>query len=49
MKRIDLLRCLADEGCVLVRTRGGHDAFHPSSSMAGEASRSASSSAASNE
>ena len=27
MKRIDLLRRLADEGCVLVRTRGGHDIY----------------------
>lgn len=27
MKRIDLLRFLADEGCVLVRTRGGHDVY----------------------
>lgn len=27
MKRLDLLRRLADEGCVLVRTRGGHDIY----------------------
>ena len=27
MKRLDLLRRLADEVCVLVRTRGGHDIY----------------------
>lgn len=27
MKRLDLLRRLADEGCVLVRSRGGHDIY----------------------
>ena len=27
MKRLDLLRRLDEEGCVLVRTRGGHDIY----------------------
>ena len=27
MKRIDLLRRLEEEGCVLVRSRGGHDIY----------------------
>lgn len=27
MKRLELLRRLADEGCVLARTRGGHDIY----------------------
>ena len=27
MKRLDLLRWLDKEGCVLVRTRGGHDIY----------------------
>jgi len=27
MKRRDLLRRLNDEGCVLVRSRGGHDIY----------------------
>ena len=27
MKRIDLLRRLEEEGCVLVRSRGGHEIY----------------------
>ena len=27
MKRLDLLRRLAEEGCVLARARGGHDIY----------------------
>ena len=27
MKRLDLLRRLDEEGCVLVRSRGGHDIY----------------------
>mgnify|MGYP003340819462 CR=1 FL=1 len=27
MKRLDLIRILDEEGCVLVRQRGGHDIY----------------------
>ena len=27
MKRVELLRRLGEEGCVLVRSRGGHDIY----------------------
>ena len=27
MKRVDLLRALCDEGCVLARSVGGHDVY----------------------